>query len=210
MIAVRKLATDLRFLTGEHTLGIDRGDASDRYPSADALRLYKAIARQDWVQVDEITQRNPQALEELTSWGLISFDRDDPDRPVVRNPAKALRELMQQELAEAEERVKRLASLPDLADELTVQYRAVQYRAGGSSQYLEDQTVVNARIRDVVGCAQQEILAAQPGGPRDKALLELAVERDAVALDRGVELRTIYRDTVRDHAVTGEYARAMS
>jgi DNA-binding CsgD family transcriptional regulator len=182
----------------------------DQHLSADALCLYKAIARQDWVQTDELTQRNPQALEDLTVWGLISFDQDDPDRPVVRNPAKAMRELMQQELAEAAARVERLSALPDIADELTVQYRAVQLRAGGSSQYLEDPVVVNARIREVVGCARHEILAAQPGGPRSKEVLELAVERDAAALDRGVELRTIYRDTVRDHAMTGEYARAMS
>lgn len=69
---------------------------------------------------------------------------------------------------------------------------------------------MNARIRDVVGSARTEILAAQPAGPRRRDVLELAVERDAAALDRGVRLRTIYRDTVRDDSLTGEYARTMS
>ena len=87
----------------------------------------------------------------------------------------------------------------------------VQLRVpGAGSEYLADPATVNARLQDVVAGARTEILAAQPGGPRSRDLLEVAVARDSAALDRGVELRTVYRDTVRDHPVTAEYARTMS
>jgi hypothetical protein len=100
--------------------------------------------------------------------------------------------------------------MPDLSRDLIREYRQVQLRAGGASVYLPDPAEVNARIQDIVGDARKEILAAQPGGPRKRELLDLAVTRDSAALDRGVEIRTIYRDTVRDHPLTAEYARTMS
>ncbi|MFD5848354.1 hypothetical protein [Streptomyces chartreusis] len=182
----------------------------EQHLSADGMRLYGAIARQDWPVVDEIVVRNPQARQELLGWGLVHWGPEQGGRPVVRDPDLALRELMERELEQARARVDRLSKLPALADELGDQYRAVQLRAGGSSEYLGDAAVVNSRIRDVVGGAQREILAAQPGGPRRRELLELAVERDMAALDRGVDLRTIYRDTVRDDVLTAEYAKTMS
>jgi hypothetical protein len=95
-------------------------------------------------------------------------------------------------------------------DQLAGQYTATSSRSGRASEYLGDQATVNARIQDVVAGAKREILAAQPGGPRDKTVLAMAVDRDASALERGVSMRTIYRDTVRDHPVTAEYARTMA
>lgn len=214
MYAVRKDADDLRikkyFDQGDATLTTGRIDGEDQHLSPDALRLYGAIARQDWIRADEVTQRNPQSEKDLLDWGLMGVDPDGTDRRFVRNPTRALRDLMLHELELAAARVEKLKMLPDLADELATQYRAQQMRSGRGSEYLEDQTLVNARIRDVVGSARREILAAQPSGPRSKEILEVAVERDAVALDRGVALRTIYQDTVRDDVVTAEYARTMS
>jgi hypothetical protein len=100
--------------------------------------------------------------------------------------------------------------MPDLSRDLIREYRGVQLHAAGSSVYLAEQAEVNARIQDIIGGARSEILAAQPGGPRKREILDLAVTRDRAALDRGVQMRTIYRDTVRDHALTAEYARTMS
>jgi DNA-binding CsgD family transcriptional regulator len=140
-------------------------------------------------------------MEELDAWGLINTSED---RPVACDPGKALQRRLEEELEVARR-------LPGLARELYRDYKAAQLRIpGGSSVYLDDPVVVNARIQEIVAGARREILAAQPGGPRSAELLEVAIARDAAALDRGVELRTIYRDTVRDHAVTAEYARTMS
>ncbi|MFD0555357.1 hypothetical protein ACFQ0X_43865 [Streptomyces rectiviolaceus] len=174
------------------------------------MRLYEACALRDGDLVGQITAANPQAQRELLDWGLITLEDLPGGVPGVRDPQHALQRRTDEVLAAAEEQVALLKNLPSLSTRLMRHYEAVQLRAGASSVYLDDQAAVNARLQDVVGGARREILAAQPGGPRDRAILDKAVARDVVALDRGVELRTIYRDTVRDHPVTAEYARKMA
>ncbi|MCI3279144.1 hypothetical protein [Streptomyces cylindrosporus] len=142
----------------------------------------------------------------MIAWNLIS---DDP-RTVARDPQPAYRNMVSLVLDEVRRGIDRVAAMPESSRDLIQEYRAVQLRASGSSVYLADPQTVNARLQDVVGDARREILAAQPGGPRKREVLEGAVSRDSHALDRGVELRTIYRDTVRDHALTAEYARTMA
>lgn len=178
--------------------------------SATALRLYGACAIRDIQQVQEITAAHPEAQAELLEWGLITLEDQPGGVPGVRDPKHALQRRTDEVLAAAEAQVALLKNLPSLSAELTHHYEGVQHRSSGASVYLDDQAAVNARLQDVVGGARREILAAQPGGPRDKAVLDKAMARDAVALDRGVEMRTVYRDTVRDHPVTAEYARVMA
>lgn len=113
-------------------------------------------------------------------------------------------------LEENAARIAAMTTLPGVTDRLAQAYQRAQWSAGHGSEYVDDPDVVNARLKDAVGAAQEEILAAQPGGPRTRALLDMALERDAAALDRGVALRTLYRATVRDNTVTAEYARMMS
>ena len=177
------------------------------YLSEQATQLYGAIAGQEWELVDTLQTAHPDTRRELLTWGLIS----DEDRPVARDPQQALRTMVSRHLGEASRHIDLVASMPDLSRDLIRQYRQVQLRVpGAGSEYLADPATVNARLQDVVAGARTEILAAQPGGPRSRDLLEVAVARDSAALDRGVELRTVYRDTVRDHPVTAEYARTMS
>jgi hypothetical protein len=168
--------------------------------------LYGAIARQEWDLANQIQTDHPHARNELLHWDLIS----DEDPPVARDPQQALRAKVTLELEEARRHIDLVASMPGLSRDLIREYRQVQLRAGGASVYLADPETVNARIQDVVGDARREILAAHPDGPRKRELFDMAIARDSAALDRGVQMRTIYRDTVRDHALTAEYARTMS
>ncbi|MFG2970839.1 hypothetical protein ACGFZS_46980 [Streptomyces sp. NPDC048288] len=146
----------------------------------------------------------------MLTWGFI--DATDPNRPVALDPQRAVQRKVLDQIDEIRRRLDWMSGMPDLVNDLHRDYKAVTLRAAGQggSEYLSDPALVNARIKDVVGSARREILAAQPGGPRSQELLGIAVERDTAALDRGVEMRTIYRDTVRDHPITAEYARTMS
>jgi sugar-specific transcriptional regulator TrmB len=162
------------------------------------------------MQAEIITAEYPDAYGELTEFGLIQEDPDRPGKPVARNPKRALENILFAQLEEASRRVAFMSALPDLTNQLAGQYAAAAIRPGRSSEYLDDQTAANSRIQDVVAGAKTEILAAQPGGPRDQRILDQALSRDAAALDRGVTMRTVYRDTVRDHPVTAEYARRMA
>lgn len=175
--------------------------------SEQAKRLYAAIAAQEWELVDTLQTLHPNARRELLTWELIS----DENPPVARDPQKALRTMVSRELEEARRRIELVETMPALSRDLIRDYRQVQLHIpGGTSVYLPEQAEVNARLKDVIGDARRELLCAQPGGPRKREILETAVTRDSAALDRGVQLRTIYRDTVRDHPLTAEYARTMS
>ncbi|KPC69079.1 hypothetical protein ADL27_54945 [Streptomyces sp. NRRL F-6602] len=179
--------------------------------SAAALQLYGACAARDIEQVARVNAEHPDAQTELLTWGLITLDDLPGGVPGVRDPKHAVQRRVDDVLAAAEQQVALLRALPDLTTQLSQQYEAVQLRiAGCASVYLDDPAAVNARLQDVVGGARREILAAQPGGPRDQALLDKAAPRDSAALDRGVVLRTVYRDTVRDHAPTAGYVTAMT
>lgn len=173
--------------------------------SSAAVCLYARLTRQE-----PASSKDAAALEELKAWRLVGFAPDRPDVPVPLPPDEAIRRRLADELAEAQKRVARMAALPALSDDLSMHFQRAQWTAEGGSEFLDDPATVNARLDDVIASARTEILAAQPGGPRTRELLERSVARDQDALNRGVILRTVYRDTVRDNAVTAEYARTMS
>lgn len=174
--------------------------------SEQAQKLYEAIAAQDWTRADTLQTACPNSRHELVTWGFIS----DEDPPVARDPQQVLRTMVSRELEEARRHIELVATMPDLSRNLIQSYRQAQLRAGGTSVYLSDQETVNRRLQDVIGDARREVLCAQPGGPRKPEVLESAVARDSAALDRGVKMRTIYRDTVLDDALTATYVRTMS
>lgn len=167
-----------------------------------ALRLYGEIAQ--GVQPDVAT-RGPE-LETLTAMGLVVREAG---RWVAMEPRAAMARHYERELAQVAERMQVLSRAPVVEDQLTGMFE----RASGSSAgsvFLPDAAAVNACIQDVVAGAGEEILSAQPGGPRSRELMLLAVRRDSEALRRGVKMRTLYRDTVRDHEVTREWAATMT
>lgn len=173
--------------------------------TAQAIRLFGLIAQGETVPAE----RQPE-LEELVAWGLVTFDDDRPGVPVALEPRAAMRRHATEQLAQLAVEIERVSSMPTVADDLSEQFERAAWHSGAGSQFLAEQGLVNARLQDVVGRAETEILAAQPGGPRSRELMDIAVKRDSQALQRGVRLQTLYRDTVRDHEVTQEWARTMT
>ncbi len=149
-------------------------------------------------------------VQELAALGFVVAGDGSGNRPVALNPEQVARRRMESMLREAADRVAQLSALPQMMDQLAGPYARGQWTASAGSEYIDDAVVVNARLDDVVGGAEWEILAAQPGGPRTESQLERSLARDTAALDRGVVKRTLYRATVRDTAVTARYARAMA
>lgn len=172
--------------------------------SADAVRVYEMLSRQETVPAEDMVH-----VKELVAWGLVGCDGDQLDKPVLLDPTEAARRKFVAELAEVQQRMACMAALPKVASELGAHYTQAQWRAVGGSEFLADPATVNARLDDVIKGAREEILSAQPDGPRDRERLNRSLARDQAALGRGVRLRTLYRDTVRDNAVTAEYARIM-
>lgn len=181
-------------------MGVD----SDRLAglSRTAVRLYGQIAGGG--QPDEWA-RGPE-LEQLVAAGVVACEGG---RWVALEPRPAVARNTALEMLELSERLRMLAERPTLADELTELFQRSAV-GGARSVFLPDAAAANASIQDVVGNARGEILSAQPGGPRSRELMLTSIKRDSEALRRGVVMRTLYRDSVRDHEVTQEWAATMT
>ncbi|MFC9891525.1 LuxR C-terminal-related transcriptional regulator [Streptomyces pilosus] len=151
-----------------------------------------------------------EAVTELVRLGFVVPADGPGNRPVALNPEQVARRRMETMLREAADRVAELSALPRMMDQLAGPYARAQWTASAGSEYIDNPATVNARLDDVVGAAEREILAAQPGGPRTEAQLDRSLARDTAALDRGVVKRTLYRATVRDTQVTARYAQQVS
>ena len=173
--------------------------------SPDAMRVFSQLAAGRLP-----CESDAEFVAELVEAGFVKHDGEHGNRPHVLNPETVARRVLEAELLEVEARAARLRQLHKAADELAEHYQRSQWLSAGGAEYIQDKDMVNARLEDVVGSAEWEILAAQPGGPRRPEQLGEAVSRDTAALDRGVAMRTLYRATVRDNPVTAEYARTMS
>lgn len=177
-------------------------DMGDRqFLSPGAVDVFKLITHGDPIPGDAA-----EAVAELVRWGFVVLDAEH-GRPVALDPRAVARRRLVDMLTENAARIAHMAELPTVTDELAQHFEGAQWRAGGGSEYLDDPAVVNARLDDVVGAAEWEILSAQPDGPRDEVQLNRSSARDSQALGRGVVKRTLYRATVRDNAVTARYAR---
>ena len=179
--------------------------ASDRKLSDAARDLYARIARGEHAE-----EADSGPLEELFSRQLVAADTDVPGRLTVMDPHEAERLYLQAGMRDLVERAAHLASIPGAADELAAHFERAQRRTADGCEYLAEPGIVNARIGVALAQAQCELLTAQPGGPRTKELLDIALERDTDALKRGVSVRTLYRDSVRDDAVTRVWATLMT
>jgi hypothetical protein len=166
-----------------------------------AALLYARYAKGGLLEAE----RGPEH-DELEALGLVVVEGG---RPLVLDPQKALRRHALRQLEVLQEKADEIAAAPAVADALSAHFQRAREVSGGC-EFLADQDLVNARIQDAVGAAKAEIMAAQPGGPRSRELMQEAIERDSDALRRGVTLRTLYRDSVRQHPVTREWAQVMS
>jgi DNA-binding CsgD family transcriptional regulator len=86
------------------------------------------------------------------------------------------------------------------------------YRGHGvyAGRVISGADTISATLSSAVESCQEELLTAQPGGGRPQELLEKALASDLPALKRGVQQRTIYQHTVRDHSPTLAYVEQIS
>ncbi|MFJ5294475.1 TrmB family transcriptional regulator [Streptomyces sp. NPDC088348] len=169
------------------------------------MELYERIT-----QNEPVTENDAVRLAELRAWGLIDYDPASPTTPVAMPPRDAGWRMLHAGLQDLAARAAQMAVVPAAADQLNQAFERGKWSAGSGSEFLSEPAAVNARIQDALGQAREELLAAQPGGPRGRENMNIALERDSAALARGVSIRTLYRDTVRDDALTSEWATTMA
>jgi hypothetical protein len=178
-------------------------------PSKAAVELYKRIARGEPTHPDDAG-----ALEELVAWGLVAVSTDQPGGqsgvPVILDPMPAARRRRDEALDLWVRAAQDLRDIPLFAEELAVEFERSKWWRGPGSEFLPDPETVNARIEAALRGARSELLTAQPGGPRTEEQMHKARALTGGLVERGVTIRSLYRDTVRDDATTRRYARDLT
>ena len=76
--------------------------------------------------------------------------------------------------------------------------------------YLHGLDAISSAIDDALKSAQQEILTAQPDGPRPGPVLDDALESVRRHIEAGVAMRTLYQHTTRFDEATKTYVRRVT
>ncbi|WP_228975887.1 hypothetical protein [Streptomyces sp. DH12] len=173
--------------------------------SGAARELYARITRGE-----PVGPQDADALAELVGWRLVTVDADRPGPPIALDPQEAARRRLDEELRDMAARAARIAAVPGVGDELGLHFERAKWRSGSGSEFLAGREQVSARIGEAVDRAESEVLTALPAGPACPDLLDDDTARASRALARGVRMRTLFGDGVRDDAAARAWASVMS
>ncbi|MFB7248879.1 LuxR C-terminal-related transcriptional regulator [Streptomyces populi] len=176
--------------------------------------VYRQILRTSGQRVHELTAALDaeestvrEAIGRLADMALIRRSWQDEDLVLPISPEVAVGALLadQEErlLRERQELERRRATLAQLVSE----YTTVGFVPGDNGvQRLEGIDAVRTRIEELVCRSTEEIVSFNPGTYEAQAL-EAGRSTDRSALERGVVLRGLYLESVRNHPPTREHAR---
>ncbi|MFJ9591874.1 LuxR C-terminal-related transcriptional regulator [Streptomyces virginiae] len=149
-----------------------------------------------------------ECLDRLFALRLVQASFETPGRFTVVDPVLGMQRLLDQQYEELVRRHRRAAGH---------QQALVRILAGAGSggrpaegvERLSGLDAVQRRLERLALEARTEVLTFMPGGPQSAAALEAAERNDALVLGRGVAIRTIGLDLVREDPGTLRYSRAL-
>ncbi|MFJ1705403.1 LuxR family transcriptional regulator [Kitasatospora sp. NPDC088346] len=178
--------------------------------TAQARELYRHVLRsRGRITECESKAADGKALAELLDIGLLVPDTDDPGILVAVDPAQLSARLSSIWQRKALDLLHRAVALPGDLQELAEEFRTPE-KTGGTIEYVHGKVLINQRLGQLVSGCSEEMLAAQPGGPRPPEALAGVIARDLETLRRGATIRTIYHPSTRYHAPTREYVAAIA
>lgn len=172
--------------------------------SDQALRVYRRVLHQEPVAPDA------PGVSTAVELGVLVPDPTSPGVYRAVEPGRAVPALMYALLSRIQDHAASLRRLPALHDELMEVYRDARGGQEADIEHLHGNAMINSRLEEVIDTAEFELCTAQPGGPRTRETLERSLRRDTDALDRGVEMRTLYHATARFSTHTQEWVKTMS
>ncbi|WP_144120729.1 LuxR C-terminal-related transcriptional regulator [Catellatospora sichuanensis] len=147
-----------------------------------------------------------EALDELAKMSLARAPVSDPQllRPVSPESLTALLAREQAELARRQQKYEeRKAAINTL---ITMHAEMQPNTPGLGVERLEGIDAIRGKLTELAGTCEWEASSFAPGGAQSSESLSASRAVDAEAIDRGVRLRTIYLDSVRNDSATLDYA----
>jgi sugar-specific transcriptional regulator TrmB/DNA-binding CsgD family transcriptional regulator len=144
------------------------------------------------------------ALDQLADMALLRSSRDNPEEFCAVSPNAGLAALLARQEAELASRQHQLA-----ADHAALARMVAEYVAqpAGPEDPLIGLDAVQARLEHLAATAEDSCLSIMPGGAQSQQSLAASRPLDEAAIQRGVTVRTLYQDSIRNDAATLAYAQ---
>lgn len=150
------------------------------------------------------------AFDDLRALRIVRESRDRPTQLFAVDPVVALQELLEREQEQLLERQQKIA-----ASHTTILRMLAAHETGAPAgddadsgvQRLAGLDVVQQRLELLSQEVMESVMTFMPGGPQSAAATASARCNDLPALERGVVMRTVGLDSIRQHEATLDYAR---
>ncbi|MFJ8645330.1 LuxR C-terminal-related transcriptional regulator [Streptomyces sp. NPDC093546] len=177
--------------------------------------IYKAMIRNHEWGVDDLVgqlglteDEIRRGLDELAASALIRPSWEDPGMFSVVKPSVAIGALIsaqQQEILEMQRRLEEgRAAMVDLMAEFELGQG--EFQGGGGIECLSGLDSVRLFLEEISQEAASEVLALIPRASLTPESMEASRALDEKVVARGVDVRTVYLDSVRNHPATRRYA----
>jgi DNA-binding CsgD family transcriptional regulator len=152
------------------------------------------------------------ALDRLSEMALVRTSMDDPSQLHAVSPHVGLELLIARQQAELEARQKRLEVSRLAAARLILEYDGRQESDTSDStvRYLRGLDAIRDQLTVLNDRVTEELLTFAPGGPQTPDNMRASRPLNRKLLERGVQMRTIYLDSIRNDQPTLEYAHWLS
>ncbi|ALC29393.1 MULTISPECIES: helix-turn-helix domain-containing protein [Streptomyces] len=181
----------------------------------DVEAVYRLLLAQPEWSVQQIAQqldvesgRVRAALDVLAELHLLQRDAEGKQLLPV-SPDVGLGILVNRHDLELRSRLRRLESARASVAAIVDEYGGKRH-APEIVQQLHGVETVRRRLEQLAETARKECLSFFPGGAQRPDTMESSKPLDQMALERGVSLRTLYQDSIRNDPDTYEYVRWLS
>ncbi|MFC8920955.1 LuxR C-terminal-related transcriptional regulator [Streptomyces sp. NPDC047821] len=145
-------------------------------------------------------------LARLSELALVRPASDDPNRMHAVSPKIGMKVLLAERQAELAAAQQQLEDAKYAAEKIIAEFSQVQDRGDGEVEKLYHLDEIRDRIRLLCADVREEVMAFTPDGAQTAENMEAAKPQDAELLGRGVKMRTLYLDSLRNNPPTVAYA----
>ncbi|GIF13024.1 helix-turn-helix domain-containing protein [Actinoplanes teichomyceticus] len=150
------------------------------------------------------------ALDDLFELALLRESAETPGRLHAVDPGIGLRQALARQQAELARRQRQVAEGQAAIARLIESCGRVQERAGPAATELLGMDQVQDRLELLAQETEREVMTFMPGGAQSPAALAHARRNDARALARGIRMRTVGLDSMRNDPATMAHARFLT
>ncbi|MEU2957246.1 LuxR C-terminal-related transcriptional regulator [Streptomyces xanthochromogenes] len=179
----------------------------------DTELVYRTMLSHPDAGIDQIREltRLPEAdlkdqLARLSELALVRPAADDPGRMHAVAPRIGMKVLLAERQAELAAAQQQLEKARYAAEKIIAEFSQVQDSGNGEIEKLFHLDEIRDRIRLLCADVREEVMAFTPDGAQTAENMDAAKPQDADLLGRGVKMRTLYLDSLRNNPPTIAYA----